>query len=121
VKSDEAELGSLDINKKIAPSVLKLSFAGNIGGYDGSTTARWYFLIDGKECTAPTTIDMVRWEKSGNLFAPAYLVGFCEGIPAGKHTISVNVGRSTTRPLADTTSLWASTATLEVRELCPQF
>ncbi|KAI0224512.1 hypothetical protein LSAT2_024483 [Lamellibrachia satsuma] len=55
---------------------------------------RWFFTINGQECKDPNTIDTQIFIDSNkvNIHRPAYVEGYCRGIPAGYVNVSWNVG-----------------------------
>ena len=128
IDSDSAEIASISFTKKQNYSHLRLSYSGNIRTSNShGKAARWFFKINGQECSTPTEIDITMYQSvNDEILIPSYLTGICTGtaagkIAAGQHQITVHVGKLSSHQLADALSGWASTSFLEVQELYPPF
>eukprot|EP00117_Sycon_ciliatum_P043682 scpid106296/ scgid5833/ Collagen triple helix repeat-containing protein 1; Protein NMTC1 len=126
---DEGLIASMRFRKKHANTVLKLSYTSNIRTYGANAAARWYFMIDNRECARPTAIDVTMHQSTtDDSVVPSSLTGICESttsnganIAAGHHTIAVHVGRLSNKLFGNPYSGWRSTSILEIQEMCPQF
>ncbi|XP_065194277.1 uncharacterized protein LOC135825598 isoform X2 [Sycon ciliatum] len=112
------------IKKKQSSTVLHIAYTTNIRTYGKSQTqARWYALIDGRECSSPNKVDMVQ-NRNNNApvtYSPAHLEGICRrigsgNIAAGYHTITIDAGPRYQH--FDALTGYDSTSTLQVREIC---
>ena len=128
IESGSAEIASISFTKKQNTSHLRLSYSGNVRTkISPGSAARWFFKINGQECSTPTKIDIAMYQNvRDNTHVPGYLTGICTGtaagkIAAGQHQITVHVGKHSDFSLAQAYSGWASTSFLEVQELCPPF
>ncbi|XP_065194692.1 uncharacterized protein LOC135825985 [Sycon ciliatum] len=127
---DEGQLASIIFDKKYPHTLLKLSYSASIRSRTANGFARWFFLIDGKECARPSKIDIFWFQSDDiNLLLPALLTGICEStepgsvstIPAGRHVIAVNIGPLGHRKTSNAYTGRNSTTKLEVQEICPEF
>ncbi|KAK2167001.1 hypothetical protein NP493_1290g02029 [Ridgeia piscesae] len=91
-------LFSCDFVKNRDDTVLRVVWNGNLrlihtGPKDGSAR-RWFFTINGKECRDPRTIDTQLHvsDSTSDNHRPAYVEGYCRGIPAGDVYVAWNVG-----------------------------
>eukprot|EP00117_Sycon_ciliatum_P008322 scpid93945/ scgid11076/ Collagen triple helix repeat-containing protein 1; Protein NMTC1 len=123
---DEGLIASMRFRKKHANTVLKLSYTSNIRTYGANAAARWYFMIDNRECARPTAIDVTMHQSTtDDSVVPSSLTGICESttsnganIAAGHHTIAVHVGRLSNKLFGNPYSGWRSTSILEIQEMC---
>ncbi|KAI0224511.1 hypothetical protein LSAT2_024481, partial [Lamellibrachia satsuma] len=89
---------SCDFVKKRDDTVLRVVWNGNLGlihtGPKGASCRRWFFTINGKECSEPRTIDTQLYVRNAanNIHRPAYVEGYCRGIAAGDVYVAWNVG-----------------------------
>ncbi|XP_065189050.1 uncharacterized protein LOC135819724 [Sycon ciliatum] len=121
------QITSMPFRKQHPGTVLRLLYSCNIRTLGADTASRWYFKINGRECTSPNVIDMTMYQSSAdNTHVPAVLQGICTAtssgdIGAGSHTISVHVGKVRLEDISKPSTNWASTSLLEVQEMCPPF
>ena len=86
-------------NKLQSDSALRVSFQGNMRVYGSSSKCnRWYFKLDGNECSGPMTIEAIvyNYRQSGtgnNLLHHRSFEGYCENIPQGTVRVELWVGR----------------------------
>ncbi|KAI0239582.1 hypothetical protein LSAT2_009689 [Lamellibrachia satsuma] len=89
---------SCDFVKKRDDTVLRVVWNGDLRlintGPKGGSARRWFFTINGQECKDPTTIDtqLHTADRTSNVHRPAYVEGYCRGIPAGDVKVGWNVG-----------------------------
>eukprot|EP00117_Sycon_ciliatum_P045919 scpid67428/ scgid4305/ len=127
VDTDVGMITSVEYVKKLSLSYFKLTYtAGTMLG-TANAYSRWYFKIDGKECSSPSNIDMVRYQnKAWKILIPSTMSGICAStdlrlgpIPSGKHNISVHVGGLGSLKAGDAKTGRLSMSLLEVEEVCP--
>ncbi|KAK2161138.1 hypothetical protein NP493_1601g00021 [Ridgeia piscesae] len=99
--NDHREYGllfSCDFFKKREDTVLRVVWNGDIRlvdtGPKAGSARRWFFTINGKECSDPSTIDTQLYirDSNSNTHRPAYVEGYCRGILAGDVYVAWNVG-----------------------------
>ncbi|KAK2184139.1 hypothetical protein NP493_282g03014 [Ridgeia piscesae] len=89
---------SCDFVKKRGDTVLRVVWNGDLRlidtGPKAGSARRWFFTINGKECSDPSTIDTQLYVRDSghNRHRPAYVEGYCRGIPAGDVYVAWNVG-----------------------------
>ena len=127
VTTSDGQVATMSFNKTRDDTILKLSFFANMFIQGGSTTMRWYFLIDNQECTEPGKVEMTLQRSSHSQhYTPGQVLGLCQGTAAGRitqgqHRVAVNVSRASPgygRPSTQTN--WYSTEFIEIEVLCPQ-
>ena len=89
--------------KKSSETSLRLTYAGDIRVLTSSgksVCSRWFVTVNGRECASPGSIDAVIHSntKSLNTHRPAYIDGFCDGIPRGIVTVGLVIGACGTWP-----------------------
>ncbi|KAK2166998.1 hypothetical protein NP493_1290g02018 [Ridgeia piscesae] len=128
--NDQREYGllfSCDFVKKRDDTVLRVVWNGNLRlihtGPKHASVRRWFFTINGKECSDPSTIDAqlyVRDSDSDN-HRPAYVEGYCRGIAAGDVYVAWNIGDILSdQPLlnvGDSYTGWKATVRIIVEEV----
>lgn len=85
-----------------------------------SCCGRWFITINGKECSSPAPIDAVivtGGVKGLNLHRPGVVDGLCEGIPKGKVTVGLSVGKCARLPAGNAFTCYGSTCRLVVEEI----
>ncbi|KAI0214613.1 hypothetical protein LSAT2_000258 [Lamellibrachia satsuma] len=110
-------------------TVLRVVWNGNLrlthtGSKPGSCR-RWYFTLNGDECSQPDKIDMQLYAlvNNPNSFRPSYVEGYCRGVPAGPVIVTWNVGDcpgyySTTYGVGNSFTGWGlTTARIIVEEV----
>lgn len=122
-----AQLASLVYKKKRPETLLRLLWSSNTRNKAAGSCARWYFKIDGQECSEPQPVEGLLYQSvSSNIYRYNTLVGFCRSTAAGvidkgNHTITVHVGKCRIRSLTTGTnaySMWATGSTMQVDEYC---
>ncbi|KAK2157841.1 hypothetical protein NP493_1850g00019 [Ridgeia piscesae] len=132
--NDQREYGllfSCDFVKKLDDTVLRVVLNGDLrlihsGPKDAS--ARYYFFpINGKECRDPRTINTQLHIRNAdsNIHRPAYVEGYCRGIPAGDVYVAWNVGDIVTGEgldqseyeIGDSVTRWVATGRIIVEEV----
>ena len=102
---------------------LKVSFHGVMRVRGNNKCNRWYFKINGNECSRPATIDALvlnHWP-SGNynneqLHHRAF-EGYCENIPKGAVRVELWVGRCSGETLGDAYTGWKSVSRIMIEEV----
>ncbi|KAK2182368.1 hypothetical protein NP493_357g04033 [Ridgeia piscesae] len=118
---------SCDFVKKRDDTVLRVVWNGNLRlihtGPRGGSARRWFFTINGKECSDPRTIDTqlhVR-DSDSNTHRPAYVEGYCRGVAAGDVYVTWNVGDISSGQsrynVGDSYTGWAATVRIIVEEV----
>ncbi|KAI0233710.1 hypothetical protein LSAT2_016074 [Lamellibrachia satsuma] len=84
--------------KKHNDTVLRIAWNGDLrllhAGSKSQSCRRWYFSLNDKECSVPDTIDsiLIASTNGPSLHKPAYVDGYCRGVPAGTVNVAWNVG-----------------------------
>ncbi|KAI0231013.1 hypothetical protein LSAT2_018617, partial [Lamellibrachia satsuma] len=111
--------------KKRGDSVLRLVWNGDLrlinGGPKPSSCRRWFFTINGLECSEPKTIDTVIHVRTSitNVHRTAYVEGYCRDIPAGHLNVAWNIGDciSQGHNVGDSYTGWSATVRIIVEEV----
>ncbi|KAI0219781.1 hypothetical protein LSAT2_028689 [Lamellibrachia satsuma] len=115
---------SCDFVKKRDDTVLRVVWNG---GSKVDSMRRWFFTINGEECKEPRTIDVQLYSlgKGLDFHKPAYVEGYCRGIPSGVVQVAWNVGDivdgdgwyQKDHNVGDSYTGWASTVRIIVEEV----
>lgn len=123
-----SRLANGDDNKKELPdrklafkkasdsSRLRLLYTDNFRAYNGAS-CRWTIYVDGKECTQPgaasgSIAQSAHSHGGENDHVPNGFMGYCEGIAAGDHVMTIGVDGS-----GDCYTGWESSHHLEAEEI----
>lgn len=87
---------TLSVNKDRADTALRIGYTDNFRVWQPSGApgaCRWQVLVDGASCPGGALVyDRYIGSPGGtNVHAQAHVVGYCEGLAAGPHTIEVEV------------------------------
>ncbi|KAI0216297.1 hypothetical protein LSAT2_031672 [Lamellibrachia satsuma] len=113
--------------KKLNDTVLRIAWNGDLRllhtGSKSQSCRRWYFSLNGKECSVPDTIDaiLIASANGPGHHKPAYVDGYCRGVPAGTVNVAWNVGDCpgdvhSIYGVGDSFTGWVSTARIIVQE-----
>ena len=83
---------------------------------------RWYFTLNGAECSTPGAIDGVVYMEHGakkNLHRPRHIEGVCEKIHKGTVRVGFWVGNCASYGSADAYTGWNSVSRIYVEEVPP--
>ncbi|KAI0224109.1 hypothetical protein LSAT2_024863 [Lamellibrachia satsuma] len=89
---------SCEFVKKREDTVLRVVWNGDLRlihtGPKHGSCRRWFFTINGRECSEPRTIDtqLHVQTRDTNIHRPAYVEGYCRGVSAGHVNVGWNVG-----------------------------
>ncbi|KAI0234584.1 hypothetical protein LSAT2_015185 [Lamellibrachia satsuma] len=116
---------SCEFVKKRDDTVLRVVWNGDLrlihSGSKGGSCRRWFFLINGKECSEPKTIEARLYINSAvNIHRPAYVESYCRGIDAGDVHVSWNVGDCVEQGpynVGDSWTGWKETVRIIVEEV----
>ena len=113
----------LVIDKRTEKSELRITWNTNlhVGATDRTDEAHcdWEVLIDGISCSNPSKIGVSLHSRHvGNGHIPAHVVGWCKGIKAGLHTVTVMVTDSSSNSNCETG--WGASDYMEVWEPTPK-
>ena len=76
---------------------MRITYQGDLRVVSSSNACRrWFFTINGNECTSPATIEATVHPigVSGlNNHRPGTLDGFCENIPKGRVIVGLSIGK----------------------------
>ena len=113
---------SLKFDKRTDTSQLRLTWATNLRvrphNNKGGAYCSWELQIDGKSCAKPSKIGVsMHSQNDDNDHIPAEVVGWCQGIARGPHTITVLVVRGNSN--SDCYTGWSSNDYMEVWEPTP--
>ena len=110
-------------NKLTSDTSLKVSFQGNLRVSGNAKCNRWYFKINGNECSRPATIEALvfnRWW-SGNTnndqLHHRSFEGYCENIPQGAVRVELWVGKCSGQSLGDAYTGWISVSRIITEEV----
>ena len=82
---------------------------------------RWFFKINGNECSGPMTIEAAVYNNwpSGNpvLYHHRSFEGYCENIPQGRVTVELWVGKCSGLTLGDAYTGWQSVSRIMIEEV----
>ena len=92
--------------------------------YCHSCCRRWYFTINGAECSAPAAIDGVVYMENGhktklNLHRVRQIEGVCEKVHKGTVRVGFWVGKCAGYGSADAYTGWNSVSRIYVEEVPP--
>ena len=110
-------------NKLMSDTSLKVSFQGNLRAKGSIKCNRWYFKINGNECSGPMTIEAVVYNDwpSGNTnndqLHHRSFEGYCENIPQGAVRVELWVGRCSGATLGDARTGWNSVSRIMIEEV----
>ena len=108
----------LIVDKQTAASQLRITWATNLHVQSlnkGDAKCDWEVLIDGKSCLAPSKIGVSMRSSFGkNEHVPVEVVGWCQGIEKGPHSITVMVTKSSSDSSCETG--WGTSDYMEVWE-----
>jgi hypothetical protein len=113
---------TLKFDKRTAASQLRITWATNLRvrarNNKGGSHCDWDVQIDGKSCSKPSKIGVsMHSQYNDNDHIPAEVVGWCQGIARGPHTLSVYVKSWNSN--YDCYTGWASNDYMEVWEPTP--
>ncbi|KAI0234905.1 hypothetical protein LSAT2_014724 [Lamellibrachia satsuma] len=117
---------SCEFVKKRDDTVLRVVWNGDMRlintGPRGASGRRWFFTINGQECSEPRTIDteLTFHTESTNIHRPTYVEGYCRGIAAGDVYVAWNVGdciSQATFNVGDSHTGWEATVRIIVEEV----
>ena len=128
---DNGQLVSMPFKKSRSDTYLRLTWGSKMRQMDHNKCSQWYFMINGRECSSPASIN-------GNIYHHIYLpsrpnnnahrhstiVGVCRATNAGtlrsaSYQISMNVRGCPGSISGDAATGYGSTSTMIVEELCP--
>lgn len=110
----------LVINKSSDTSELRITYTDNFRAYSGGGVAAcsWEIQIDGVSCASESLVySFYSAGTNVNLHRSSTVVGYCHGLPAGLHTLSVSVSPHVSYPASDCYTGWESSFMLEVEEV----
>ena len=122
--SDPRDLGfvtgrELTINKLNESSKIRLSYTDNFRVFPAGKACTWEIMIDGISCPSqPLKYSFYHAGAGVNEHSSSNVVGYCEGIPAGVHTVSVYVSPTVEHNVsADCFTGWNSSWMVESEEI----
>ena len=110
-------------NKLTSDTSLKVSFHGNTRVNGNDKCSRWYFKINGNECSRPVTIEAIAYNywPSGNInehqLHHRSFEGYCENIPQGAVRVELWVGQCSVGALGDARTGWNSVSRIMIEEV----
>ena len=122
--NDPRDLGfvtgrELTINKLNESSKIRLSYTDNFRVFPAGKACTWEIMIDGISCPSqPLKYSFYHAGAGVNEHSSSNVVGYCEGIPAGVHTVSVYVSPTVEHNVsADCFTGWNSSWMVESEEI----
>ena len=90
-------------NKKHDNTSLLVFYEGNLRSYGSGVCNRWYFTLDGAECTKPATIEEVVLVAStnSNPYRHRHIEGYCNQVPKGHIRVRFWIGKCESHSLGD--------------------
>ena len=114
-------LQSCSFIKLQSNTALKVSFQGNMRVIGTVKCNRWYFKLNGNECSGPMTIEAVVYNSwpsgSPNLLHHRSFEGYCTNIPQGAVTVELWVGKCPSYSLGDAYTGWNSVSRIIIEEV----
>ena len=110
-------------NKLTSDTSLKVSFHGNMRVRGNYKCNRWYFKINGNECSRPATIQAIVYNEwpSGNLnndqLHHRSFEGYCLNIPQRAARVELWVGKCTPQSLGYAYTGWNSVSRIMIEEV----
>ena len=110
-------------NKLTSDTSLKVSFHGNMRVRGSYKCNRWYFKINGNECSGPVTIEALvynYWPSGNHNYDQLHhrsFEGYCEGIPQGAVRVELWVGKCSGKALGDAWTGWNSMSRIMIEEV----
>ena len=108
-------------NKLTSDTSLKVSFHGNMRVRGNYKCNRWYFKINGNECSRPATIEALvfnRWWSGNNdQLHHRSFEGYCENIPQGAVRVELWVGQCSGANLGNARTGWNSVSRIMIEEV----
>ena len=110
-------------NKLTSDTSLKVSFHGNMRVRGSNKCNRWYFKINGSECSQPATIEarVYNYWPCGNYnndqLHHRSFEGYCENIPQGAVRVELWVGQCGGFTLGDAYTGWESVSWIMIEEV----
>ena len=123
--NDNGQLATMSFHKRRSDTYLRLTWSSNMRQEVNHQCSKWYFQINGRECTSPAPVDGNVYQSiDANIHRHGTIVGLCRGTSAGtlqsaSYTISIRVGGCPSFHTGNAFSGWYSTSTMIVEELCP--
>jgi hypothetical protein len=125
---DEGELIHCPFVKRETNSYLKITYDGDIRlAGTRACCMRWYFTVDGAECTQPSAIDAVlHIDPTVNHHRPGTVSGLCGGVGGsktlnkGQRNVQFRVGKCNGyNQLFDAFTCWNSACRVIIEEVPP--
>ena len=110
-------------NKSTSDTSLKVSFQGNLRVSGNAKCNRWYFKINGNECSRPATIEALvynHWpfgNTNNDQLHHRSFEGYCENIPQGAVRVELWVGKCNNNPLGNAYTGWNSVSRIITEEV----
>ena len=108
-------------NKFKSDTALQVSFQGVMRVYGDVKCNRWYFKLNGNECSGPMTIEAIVYNdwSSGNpnLHHHRSFEGYCENIPQGAVRVELWVGQCSRNTLGNANTGWNSVSRIMIQEV----
>ncbi|XP_066264304.1 collagen triple helix repeat-containing protein 1-like [Branchiostoma lanceolatum] len=108
-------------NKASTTSALRLTWNGDIRVLSINCCKRWFFTLNGAECSDPAPIEgIMHTDGVANLFIHrvSTIDGLCYNLPAGPVTVALNVGAcAENRGSGDAYTGWNSHSRIIVEEM----
>ena len=110
-------------NKLTSDTSFKVSFQGNLRVSGNAKCNRWYFKINGNECSRPATIEALvfnRWwsgNPNNDQLHHRSFEGYCENIPQGAVRVELWVGKCSGQTLGDAYTGWNSVSRIITEEV----
>ncbi|KAK2174692.1 hypothetical protein NP493_783g00000 [Ridgeia piscesae] len=124
---ENGEIMACDFVKQRDDTVLHVAWNGDLRlihtGSRSASCRRWFFTLNGSECSDPYTIDtqLNNNQPSMNIHRPSYVEGFCRGLSAGNVHVVWNVGdcvnQNPSYNVGDSYTGWISTVRIFVEEV----
>lgn len=111
----------MTFNKINQATDIRIEWQTNLRSYSSTHTSQcfWEILIDGKNCASPSRLRVgLHTYKNDNDHIPVDMIGWCKGISAGQHTITIRVEESPSQ--SDCYTGWNTSDYMEVWEPLPE-
>ena len=96
-------------------------YAGTLRSYGSNVCSRWYFTIDGAECTKPATIEGIAYLSSttSNPYRHRHIEGYCNQVPKGHIRVGLWIGKCERQSLGDGSTGYNSMSRIVIEEVPP--
>ncbi|XP_035693944.1 collagen triple helix repeat-containing protein 1-like [Branchiostoma floridae] len=117
--ADSGKIVDCQFNKASSTTALRLTWNGELRyhGFGSSACLRWFFTINGEECSNPAPIDGIAYTYGFDIHRVSTIDGLCYNLPAGPLMVALNVGTCAHGQAADAMAGYNSSSRVILEEL----